>query len=57
VSESAFANIPKEELYIFESEVPGPLEAYRVIGAAQAVTSYSHRLLDIQRESYLQTDS
>jgi oxalate decarboxylase len=25
VSESAFANLPKEELYIFQSTVPGPL--------------------------------
>jgi oxalate decarboxylase len=39
VPERAFANIPKEELYIFESKVPGPLEAYRVVGAGQAVTS------------------
>ena len=49
--ESAFANIPKEELYIFESKVPGPLEAYRVVGAGQAVPSSSHRLMDSQRES------
>lgn len=50
--ERAFGNIPKEKLYIFESKVPGPLEAYRVVGAGQAATSSSHRLMDIQRESY-----
>ena len=33
VPESAFANIPKEELYIFQSQVPGPLAADRVVGA------------------------
>jgi len=32
--ESAFANLPKEELYIFQSTVPGPLAADRVTGAA-----------------------
>jgi oxalate decarboxylase len=38
VPESAFANIPKDELYIFESDVPGPLEAYRVAGAGRSAT-------------------
>ena len=44
VPESAFANIPKEELYIFEAQVPGPLEADRVKGAGPAPVGYSHRL-------------
>ena len=47
VPERAFANIPKEELYIFESIVPGPLETYRVVGVGPVVTSYSHLLMDI----------
>ena len=46
VPESAFANIPKEELYIFESQVPGPLDAYRVVGAGPVPTTYSHKLMD-----------
>jgi hypothetical protein len=45
--DSAFANIPKEEHYIFESIVPGPLETYRVVGVGPVVTSYSHLLMDI----------
>ena len=39
VPESAFANIPKEELYIFESQVPGPLAADRVAGAGPVPSS------------------
>jgi oxalate decarboxylase len=46
VPESAFANIPKAELYIFESQVPGPLAADRVVGAGPAPSTYSHRLMD-----------
>jgi oxalate decarboxylase len=44
VPESAFANIPKEELYIFQSKVPGPLTADRATGAKPVPTPYSHRL-------------
>ncbi len=46
VSESAFANIPSEELYIFQARVPGPLGSDRVKGAGPVPVSYSHRLLD-----------
>src|SRR5271166_1106365 len=46
VPESAFANIPKEELYIFESQVPVPLAADRVVGAGPVPMIYSHRLMD-----------
>ena len=46
VPESAFANIPKEELYIFESQVPGPLAADRVVGAGPVPLTYSHQLMD-----------
>jgi oxalate decarboxylase len=45
VAESAFGNIPKEELYIFESQVPGPLAADRVVGAEPVPVTYSHRLM------------
>ena len=46
VPESTFASIPKEELYIFESQVPGPLAADRVVGAGPVAVAYSHRLMD-----------
>jgi oxalate decarboxylase len=46
VPESAFANIPREELYIFRSQVPGPLASDRVVGAGELPTSYSYRLMD-----------
>ena len=44
VPESAFAHIPKEELYIFESKLPGPLAADRVAGAGPVPLTFSHRL-------------
>lgn len=48
VPASAFANIPKEELYIFESRVPGPLAADEVAGnePVPVPEAYSHRLMD-----------
>jgi oxalate decarboxylase len=46
VPEEAFAKIPKEELYIFPADVPGPLEKDRVAGAGPVPKSYSHRLMD-----------
>jgi oxalate decarboxylase len=46
VPEAAFANIPKEELYIFESAVPGPLAATRVVGAGPVPLSYSYPLIE-----------
>jgi oxalate decarboxylase len=45
VPESAFANIPKQELYIFQSDVPGPLAADRAVGAGPVPLTYSHRLM------------
>ncbi len=45
VAERAFAGIPNEELFIFQSQVPGPLAKDRVAGAGPVPTSYSHRLL------------
>ena len=48
VPASASANIPRQELYIFESQVPGPLDADRVVGAAPVAEIYSHRLMDQQ---------
>jgi oxalate decarboxylase len=43
--ESAFANIPKTELYIFQSNAPGPLAADRTAGAGPVPLTYSHRLM------------
>jgi oxalate decarboxylase len=43
VPESVFADIPKKELYIFQSEVPGPIEGNRI--APQVAQGFSHRLL------------
>jgi oxalate decarboxylase len=46
VSESAFADIPSQELYIFRSEVPGPLPTQEVSSPNGAVPeSFSHRML------------
>jgi oxalate decarboxylase len=42
--ESAFANIPKHELYIFPGHVPPPLAQDRVAGTGPAPLSYSYRL-------------
>jgi len=42
-SESTFDEIPKKELYIFQSEVPGPIEADRI--GPQTPRCFSHRLL------------
>ena len=42
VPESAFANIPEKELYIFQAQVPGPLAADRVAGAGPVAVTYSH---------------
>lgn len=43
--ESAFANIPKEELYIFPAPMPGPLAGDRMGGAGPIPDSFSHRML------------
>lgn len=43
--EKAFANIPKEELYIFETKVPGPLAQDRVQGNGPVPLSFCHRML------------
>ena len=40
-----FMSPPKEELYIFLSEVPGPLAADRVVGAGPVPLTFSHRLM------------
>jgi oxalate decarboxylase len=45
-AEKAFNNIPREELYIFQAEVPGPLAADRVVGAGVVPRGYSHRLME-----------
>ncbi len=45
VPESAFAGIPEKELFIFQSKVPGPFAADRVVGAGPLPMSFSYRLL------------
>jgi oxalate decarboxylase len=45
VSEAAFARIPEKDLYIFQSKLPGPLAADRVVGAGPVPQTYSHRML------------
>ncbi len=48
VPESAFAKIPKEELYIFESRVPGPLEQDRVAGQGPVPQTFTHRMITME---------
>jgi oxalate decarboxylase len=45
VPESAFAHIPDRELYIFQSSVPGPLTADRLVGTGPVPEWFSHKLL------------
>ncbi|RKN85571.1 oxalate decarboxylase family bicupin [Paenibacillus ginsengarvi] len=46
VPESAFAGIPTEQVYIFQSEVPGPIETQQVTDLYGTVPkSFTHRLL------------
>jgi oxalate decarboxylase len=44
VSASAFANIPKSELYIFRANIPGALAQDRVVGAGPTPVTYTHRM-------------
>ncbi len=48
VPASAFDNIPKEELYIFPSKVPGPLAKDRVAGLGPMPESFSHRMIKME---------
>ncbi|MDP4005564.1 oxalate decarboxylase family bicupin [Methylobacterium sp. NEAU K] len=43
--ESAFANIPETELYIFPGPQPGPLSADLTGGAGEIPKTFSHRML------------
>ena len=45
VPESAFANLPDHELYIFNAPVPGPLSAERIAGAGPVPEPFTHHLL------------
>lgn len=45
VPESAFANIPEKELYIFQTKVPPPLVKDRVAGNGPVPQTFSHRML------------
>lgn len=42
---SAFAKIPKEELYIFQAQVPPPLAKDKVVGNGPVPLRFSHRML------------
>lgn len=44
VSEKAFAKIPKNELYIFQTKVPGSLASDRIPGAGPVPLTFSHRM-------------
>ena len=48
VPESAFASIPKEELYIFQSQVPGPLAQDRIAGPGPVPQTYTHRMITME---------
>jgi oxalate decarboxylase len=43
--ESAFDAAPREELFIFEAPLPGPLEGDRGMGAPAVAPRFSHKLL------------
>lgn len=45
VSEIAFANIPKQELYIFEAQLPPPLAKDRIVGTGKVPFPFSHRMM------------
>ena len=45
VPESAFAHIPQHELYIFPTQLPGPLAGDRVAGNGPVPLTFSHRML------------
>lgn len=44
VGENDFANIPKEELYIFPAELPGPLSGDKIKGNGPVPQSFCHRM-------------
>ncbi len=43
--ESAFADMPKPELYIFPAPAPGPLDADRTHGGVATAATYTHRMM------------
>ncbi len=45
VPESAFADLPDHELYIFDAPVPGPLSEERIAGAGPVPEPFTHHLL------------
>jgi oxalate decarboxylase len=45
VPESAFADLPDHELYIFHAPMPGPLSAERIAGAGPVPEPFTHHLL------------
>ena len=47
VSEEAFERIPKKELYIFNSSLPGPLNKDKIVGLGPVPCPLSHRMIDL----------
>ncbi|MDB6022375.1 MAG: oxdC [Pedosphaera sp.] len=45
VPESAFADIPKKDLWIFQAKPPGPLAADRIAGTGPVPQKLSHRMM------------
>ncbi len=48
VPKNAFDNIPKNERYIFQSKVPGPLAKDRVAGLGPLPEPFSHRMIKME---------
>jgi oxalate decarboxylase len=44
VHEEVLAQIPKQELYIFQTEVPGPLKSDQTVGNGPVPQTFSHRM-------------
>jgi oxalate decarboxylase len=48
VPESAFSSIPKGERYIFQAEVPGPLNQDKIQGLGPVPLTFSHRMIQLE---------
>lgn len=48
VPPSAFDHIPKEELYTFQAQVPGPLSQDRVKGLGSVPETFTHRMIKME---------
>lgn len=45
VPESAFASLPDHTLWIFQADVPGPLDADRIVGAGPTPVNYTYHMM------------